>query len=248
MPQVERREARVPDRKGARHLHKVPGGFASRSRGFAGPGVFRRSAPLAFGSGRIAKRRSPRATTSGRARSFGCLTVHAMRRSTTNERVGGALRGRHARNPPPRKGRSTGSRAHSAMSMNRLPVSCDSWPEGGAVRAATVSPSGSHQGAPRVGAYSGKAPMTRVRTLALAIAIGFAAVQRRFARRRAAAAAQADQARRRELLDLARADLRRRHLRPHQRRDALLFGDRGARRLAAGRQGESRARRVRAPM
>ena len=58
------------------------------------------------------------------------------------------------------------------------------------------------------------------------------------------AAAQAGQARRRELLDLARADLRRRHLRPHQRRDALLFGAGSARRLAAGRQGQSQSRRV----
>ena len=51
----------------------------------------------------------------------------------------------------------------------------------------------------------------------------------------ATAAGEAGEARGRELLDLARADLRRRHLRPHQRRDALLFGDRGARRLADAR-------------
>ena len=40
----------------------------------------------------------------------------------------------------------------------------------------------------------------------------------------------------RELLELAQADLRRGHLRPHQRRDALLRGDRGARRLAEARR------------
>ncbi len=93
------------------------------------------------------------------------------------------------------------------------------------------------------GSNTGRAPM--LRTLALATIVGFAAQRGARASADAAAAAEAREARRRELLDLARADLRRRHLRPHQRRDALLFGDRGARRLAAGREGESRARRVR---
>ena len=47
--QAKRREARAPDRKGARHLLTVPGGFASRPRGFADPGVSRRSASPFWG-------------------------------------------------------------------------------------------------------------------------------------------------------------------------------------------------------
>ena len=44
---VERREARRPLRmRTAARLASVPGGCASRSRGLANPGVFRRSAPL----------------------------------------------------------------------------------------------------------------------------------------------------------------------------------------------------------
>ena len=46
-PHVERREARASDRKEAQH-RKVPGGFASRPRGLANPGVSRRSAPFVF--------------------------------------------------------------------------------------------------------------------------------------------------------------------------------------------------------
>jgi len=66
---VERREARASDRKEAQHARQtishivccVQGGFASRSRGLARPGVWRRSAPFSFGS--AVKRRKARAQT-----------------------------------------------------------------------------------------------------------------------------------------------------------------------------------------
>ena len=45
MPRTERREARFPDRKGKPHASRCASGNACRSRGFARPGVSRRSVP-----------------------------------------------------------------------------------------------------------------------------------------------------------------------------------------------------------
>ena len=60
---MERREARASDRKEAQHARQtishivccVQGGFASRSRGLARPGIWRRSAPSSGERGEAAQ-------------------------------------------------------------------------------------------------------------------------------------------------------------------------------------------------
>ena len=130
--------------------------------------------------------------------------------------------------------------------MNPLPNSCDSWAgRGGHLRRhgfATPVASGA-SGWEHLGRAHECARL--LRTLFFSATISFIAFAPGFRANRASAAcagqapkggalaaAKAGKARGRELLDLLRADLRRRHLRPHQRRDAELFGDGSARRLA----------------
>ena len=160
------------------------------------------------------------------------------------------------------------ARSGAVAPMNRLPdfvrliareAGARARQDGGAIRAATVSPCWTPHSAVRVGCnVSGKGAIcgsaqfclpppsaSRVNP-AFAQAGAPAAAVRKAGANAAPAAKPAASAGGRELLDLVRADLRRRHLRPHQRRDALLLGDRGARRLAELAKVTARARRERA--